>query len=467
MITISANVLWSRVIPAKDIHLIKKVFEYQVTRWYQGQYSKKRVQGVDHMLGSKGLKTGRFLTGLLPLVKEYCDINKIPINITYNCAIPAPFAFKPCLEGITFREDQLRLLETVGTDKRGTIVSPTGSGKTVLAGGIISMFPESTCVFVVHTESLFVQTVEEFGKWFPDEVGEIKAETFVPRRINVITSQTAQSIISSGSSDKRYESFRELLEKTKVLIVDEAHHITNKQGAYATIFQNCFAEIRIGVTATELVDKKKCLVCTGYTGPVIGEFTVREGIEKGILAKPIVKLIPVPYTVEIGAYKTYKEQYRYGIIENRSRNRLIAKEAQEQIKNGNTVLIVIKDTEHKHGLRIKDLMKEIYDVDAAYIEGSTPSKEREDVKRKIGNKEIMCVICTLIWKEGINIPSLGCIINAIGGKSDITTKQIAGRGFRISDNKNKFTLVDFLDPYRHLAIHTVLRVSTYVEEGWM
>jgi superfamily II DNA or RNA helicase len=55
------------------------------------------------------------------------------------------------------------------------------------------------------------------------------------------------------------------------------------------------------------------------------------------------------------------------------------------------------------------------------------------IKNKLINKEVRCVIATTVWREGIDIPSLDCVINAAGGKSEIMTLQGVGRGLRKTD----------------------------------
>jgi superfamily II DNA or RNA helicase len=65
----------------------------------------------------------------------------------------------------------------------------------------------------------------------------------------------------------------------------------------------------------------------------------------------------------------------------------------------------------------------------------------------------------------VNIPSLDCVIFASGGKSDIATLQGIGRGLRTTDEKKTFVIVDFLDPYRFLAQHTIQRLRIYVENN--
>ena len=76
-------------------------------------------------------------------------------------------------------------------------------------------------------------------------------------------------------------------------------------------------------------------------------------------------------------------------------------------------------------------------------------------------------MCT-IWKEGSNIPELDVVINASGGKSEMATIQIIGRGRRKTKTKSALIVYDFFDPSsRFLIEHFGFRVSLYTEMGWL
>ena len=84
-----------------------------------------------------------------------------------------------------------------------------------------------------------------------------------------------------------------------------------------------------------------------------------------------------------------------------------------------------------------------------------------------------CAIVTRIWREGINIKSLGSIILAKGGKGSEesggweATLQTIGRCLRKCEGKEYAVVVDILDPYRYLAEHTIERMQVYVKMGWL
>ena len=104
-------------------------------------------------------------------------------------------------------------------------------------------------------------------------------------------------------------------------------------------------------------------------------------------------------------------------------------------------------------------------LQARFISGDTSSKIRADLKQALEEKQVYCVIAT-IWKEGVNIKSLDVVINAAGGMSEIATLQSIGRALRVTETKKKITIIDFVDAYRYLNHHAIMRLRTYVENEW-
>ncbi len=77
------------------------------------------------------------------------------------------------------------------------------------------------------------------------------------------------------------------------------------------------------------------------------------------------------------------------------------------------------------------------------------------------------VIAIRIWSEGVNIRSIGAVINAAGGESEIASIQVFGRGMRTAEGKKGVILVDFIDlSHEWFRRHSLKRICTYLEAGW-
>lgn len=443
---------------------IKRCLAYKTVRWKKSRFGGRQAEVIKQNLitGRKG-SSGLFLTGLLSRVQAHCDKKDYKLSIINKTNEEPEMIKKPKLPGIVFRRDQRTALRAVRRHKRGKILFPTGSGKTIIALGIMSMFPQYRILFLCHTKDLIEQTKEDlirFGfKNFQIIGGGYKRPTEnLFERDSVIVLSTIQSF--SKLETKDYNSFFDLT------IVDEVHHVHSTKSQYGQVMENNLSPRRYGLTATEPTKKLEHLINEGLFGPTIAKLTIEEGIKKGIIARPIIDLVPVPYEVEVNqkCQNRYAWFYDLAIVNNKTRNKLIIERALNSIKEGKIVLIIIERMEHG---RILKKMLQYNKVKAPFIHGSTDRDVRIKTRNKLKAKKLQITICSKVWKEGINIPSLDHIINAVGMKDEKAVIQSIGRGLRVAEGKDTITLTDFLDPYRYLAEHSILRVQVYAKEGWL
>ena len=425
--------------------IAKQLLSFEKEYWKQGQYAKEKNTYQASMV-----KRHEVLTGLVPRIVSHLKKKDIKFSISgYNEKLKP--TNKPNIKGITFREDQLRLIEAAIDNQRGLIISPTGSGKTVIAAGLISCFKNSKVLFLMHTIDLLHQTAKEFEKFGLKNISIIGAgKKDLTGQIVIATRQTLANI-----------NTKDYFDLFDITIVDESHHAVG--GQYETIMTNNLSIMKIGFTATEQKTKEKALSLEGLIGPVIGELSLEEGIEQGILCKPKVTLISIPYkpTDTRQYHKLYEEQ----IINSRTRNRIVIKAVKKRVLKNKSCLIMVKEIEHGENLME---MAEVLNLDnIIFIQGKTEGKQRQEVKQALQDKKIKAVIVTAIWREGVNIPSLDCIVNAVGGKSEIMTLQAIGRGLRTFKGKEEVEIIDFIDCHKYLSSHFTRRLQIYVRNKWI
>jgi superfamily II DNA or RNA helicase len=429
------------------------------TFWKKEAFSRSKVSYDGYLINKKG----EFLAGYLPRILSWCD--KEGLVYAFD---PLQFSTtvldNPQLPGITLRLDQLRLINSAKEKGRGVLKSPTGSGKTVIASGIISIYPKSKVLFLCHTLSLIKQTIAEFTRFGLGPISSIGGGSKdLSGRIVVSTMQSFVKI--------PIEEYCDLFD---IVIVDEAHHISslkvNRRGEYEStypkILSTLLAPIRFGFTATLPETEEARLSLEGMIGPVIDEVSIQEGLDLDFLAKPLVKLIKVPYNIKVKdrVVTSYKDIYREGIVLFRRRHRLIIEEAKKLADQGQSSLIYVNQIEH--GERLLDMASKL-GLQAYFVKGDVPPEEREYLRNALHNKEILVVIATVVWKEGVNIKSLNNIMIAGGGKSELVLFQTIGRGFRRDSNKDKIVIYDFLDSGRYLSEWCVERIGIYVKNGWL
>jgi superfamily II DNA or RNA helicase len=434
--------------------------KYESTVWKKSDFGGRHPQIVtSHLITGRQGTAGTFLTGLLPRIKKALG-NKIEIIGREEKINPTE---KPRLPGEIFRPDQRKAFRAIRRYQRGKILMPTGSGKTFIALGIVSMFPQCRILFLCHTETLIEQTKEEFEKYFETKIyvmggGYKTSWSKIHNLKKVFVLSTIQSFAKIPA--EKYIDFFD------ITIIDETHHLNDLKSQYGKVMVSNLSPRRYGLTATEPIKQQEILINEGLLGPTIAELTIQEGIEAGIIAKPVINLIPVPYQqqIKIQCKNKYEDFYRYGIMENRARNFLIIKEVRKSLKKKETVLIIIERTDHGH---ILQKMLKYYNISVKFVHGATDKIKRLRVKGDLKSGKLRVAICSRIWKEGISIKRLNNIINACGYKEEKGVIQSIGRGSRVTKTKKTVTLTDFLDPYPYLAEHAILRIQIYVREGWM
>lgn len=439
---------------------IVPALQYERYYWRQGPKRKERVKYTDHFLISKGKSYFTFLTGHLRIVLEYCRENDIKINFVGDRPSSKLVDYQdPYLEGITLRKDQLRLINKAVLSRRGVIKAPTRWGKTAVQYGIISCCTGANALILAHTKDLVNQLAEDginYGHNVAIVHGSKKEMNWARKgQVVVMTRQTCANLIKKGELDKDYFN---------IIIVDEAHHVSSQNGQYADILTYLEAPLRWGFTATLPDNIEAELSLEGYIGPLVGEMTLKEAQELGIIVKPQIIIKKAP-EVDIPKWSDYQTAYGAGIVYNEQRNLMVAQTAKEFNDQDMSVLILVNAVQH--GYNLITAFREIF-VPAHFVHGDTPSETRDRIKHRLIKKELRNVITTVVWKEGINIPTLNVCINAAGGKSEITTLQSVGRSLTKAEGKDKAIIVDIYDPsHNYLIAHFGERISIYCDQGWL
>lgn len=451
---------WCKVdLPTRK--LIEPCLAYKYTWYKKGKYAKKAMPSTGYLMDRKA---NEFLVGLLPRISSYLAEKNHTIELIKDSYVQELDDFKlrkvPKVQGIIFRPDQLKLIKAAATKKRGVIKAPTGSGKTVLIMGLISLFPaRARTLILVHNVSIVKQTLSELKKKGFNNVQQVGGKG------DVHVDQNAQIVVATLKTYNKLIRDNDWLDDWFwLVVVDEAHHCADLKSQYGEAMSTNQASYKIGFTATLPDQLYRQLSLEALIGPQIGELTVDEAINKGIIAEPIIQLIPVPYEAHIGELYKYRDIYTMGIVYNTARNSLIIDEAERLNRKGRTALVMVKELDQG-----QELLREGQErkMNIVFLQGASPAKAREQVRLVFNRKEIKTVIATAVWKEGIDIPTLDCVINACGGKSEIQTLQALGRGLRVTEEKSTVEIIDFLDPYRYLARHTVMRLQTYVKNRWL
>lgn len=285
---------------------------------------------------------------------------------------------------------------------------------------------------------------------------------------------------------KKYYEAVDFLDTVRAVICDEAHYA----GAisYWNVFQYLNnARMRIGMTGT--LDKSKKIHMArikSLMGNPIINVTNKQMIDRGVSAKPHIKMVPITQPTDldaqVGAYMkkngmttggtagdlmAYQVTYSLGVIHNQYRNHLIAEIAYQGAKrlNKKAVLIIVNLIEHG-----ELISKELDDLGAkyAFIQGKDDTDTRNAVLKRVNSGDLKILIGTKILDAGIDIGSIAIYIECSGGKSYITLLQRIGRSLRVMEDKKDVYIFDLWDRTTSgpLYKHGKERLKYYREQGF-
>ena len=353
--------------------------------------------------------------------------------------------------------------------EREVIQAATGAGKTFIMAALIEKFNVMPVSVFADKLSLCNQIKEEFEKFLGVPVG------LVGGGINQREDITVYSVQSATPED---------VKDTKLMMVDEAHHIPAH--TISEIARNCKnAYYRIGVSATPWRDGGDDLLIEAVLSKRRPEFAINASklIELGYLVPATIHFVSIKQTFK---GKNYHDVYQKAIVDNEERNDAIIKIALQMHKRKKTQLILIQRIEH--GKNLLDMLSKKIPLESFTITVDDPkngkptavrvknieflSGEDEAIRRKaviqaVKEKKCQILIGSTIADEGLDIPSLDCLILCGAGKSSTRAFQRIGRVLRIFEGKTRAIIFDFVDYTPMLRRHSRIREKLYkTEEKW-
>lgn len=377
-------------------------------------------------------------------------------------------------KAITPRDYQVEAFIRSVTQQRSLVISPTGSGKSLIIYMLIRYFlkhNKNRALIIVPTTSLVEQMKKDFADYSSAD-STFDAEQTCHQiysgkekhdfAANVVIT-TWQSAIKCGKN---------WFNQYGMVIGDEAHLFKAK--SLNTIMGNLVnARYRIGTTGT--LDGSQCneLVLIGNFGPIHKVITTKDLIANDTLADLNIQCIVLNHddVLRKAAAKMDYQSEIATIVEHPNRNNFITKLALTQ--KGNT--LVIFNLVKKHGVPLYQLIKEQAPEDKKifYVSGEINAAERETI-REITESENGAVIVASAgtFSTGINIKNLHNVIFAAPTKSQIRVLQTIGRGLRKSDNGQGTTIYDISDNLswrkrkNYTMKHAQERIQIYTREGF-
>jgi type I restriction enzyme, R subunit len=251
-----------------------------------------------------------------------------------------------------------------------------------------------------------------------------------------------------------------------LIIVDECHRGgANDEGNWRGILEYFSPAIQLGLTATpkrqDNIDTYK------YFGEPVYIYSLKEGVNDGFLTPFKIKRIKTTlddyiYTSddqiiegEVEEGKIYEEADFNKIITIKEREAKRVRVVLDEI-NQNEKTIIFCATQD-HALAVRDLVNQMKDSkDPNYCQRVTANdglRGEQHLREFQDNEKTIPTILTTSQKlsTGVDARNVRNIVLMRPVNSMIEFKQIIGRGTRLFDGKEYFTIFDFVDAYHHFA----------------
>ena len=250
------------------------------------------------------------------------------------------------------------------------------------------------------------------------------------------------------------------------IFIDECHRGgANNEGNWREILEYFSPAVQLGLTATP---KRKDNVDTyKYFGEPVYTYSLKEGVNDGFLTPFKVKRIKT--TLDDYIYvsddqiiegeaeqgKIYKEPEFNKTIEIKAREAKRVRVVLDEINHNEKTIIFCAN--QLHALLIRDLVNQMKDskepnycVRVTADDGTRGDQYLEEFR---DNEKMIPTILTTSQKlsTGVDARNIRNIVLMRPINTMIEFKQIIGRGTRLFDGKEYFTIYDFVDAYHHFA----------------
>jgi superfamily II DNA or RNA helicase len=366
--------------------------------------------------------------------------------------------------GFHFLPHQVPAVQAMINHRQGIYKSPTGSGKTVAALGMIwKLRPARSLILVdrIHLVDQWInRTVEHFGRAgcaIDTHIGRIGEGRWSEGRITIATVQTLHSQADELEELGWFASW-------DVMILDESHHATAV--TFQDLIQRFPARYRLGMSATP--DKTGLFeLAQNALGEVFYETTQAELRKLGLLVEPEIQVVPTNFTFpywgdhradkrgdcqKLGC-KSLKPFHRhrnnYGdlkatLVSDDERNELIVKTV---VENRDRIQLIITDQttqiaalHERLDQRQAELGCPIY-----ILTGRQSGKQRAEIIKQIETDMLPCVILSTIAGEALDIPIIDVIHLVFPTRNPRKTEQNIGRGTRSHQDKAGVLILDYVD----------------------
>jgi superfamily II DNA or RNA helicase len=449
---------------------LNQYFTFYVPNYqYTPAYKKKIWDGQIRLFN---LYSRNIYAGLFDYVKKFAEDRKYSIETDSEKLLESEDytmdEFSEFIKSLKLKlkphPHQLRACYRAMKTKRCLLLSPTGSGKSLIIymlvrDAIMRLNDNEKVLIVVPTVGLVTQLYKDFEDY---SAGTWDVANNVHTIFSGAEKQTAKKIVVS-TWQSLYNMPKQFFDQFGAVFGDECH-LFKAKSLTSLMTKLTDAHYRIGTTGTLDGTLTHKLVIEGLFGPVYNVTSTKKLIEKKLLTDVEIECLILDYDdkTKSGMKRTaYQDELNF-IITNEKRNNFI-RDLTLNLKGNSLLLFNFVDL---HGKVLHEMIKEkAPDRNVFFIYGGTDADQRENIRSILSDEENAILIASYgTCSTGINIPSIANVIFSSPSKSVIRVLQSIGRGLRKSQGKGKTKVYDISDDlcYKSYTNHTMRHLDERV-----
>jgi len=361
---------------------------------------------------------------------------------------------------VKLRDYQLEAIENWCLEKMGSIVLPTGAGKTIIGLKIIEIVNSPTLI-IVPTLDLIKQWTKILSRNFDIEIGNIGGgiENIQP--------------ITVSTYDSAYIKAAWIGNKFLLIVFDEVHHLPAP--SYRLIAETFVAPYRLRLTAT--IEREDHLEqdFPYLIGKSTFQITAKELAENKYLANYIIERKKtfmsseeyLKYKESMTIYYTCLKKIGLKMNSNNAFKRLIMMSTNNTmarralVARNNAIDIALNSRSKMDEIRkilgenkdIKTIIftqhnKLVYEISndflIPFITHKSSKEEREDVLTGFKDGRYKAIVTSKVLDEGIDVPDaqLGILVSGTGSSREFI--QRLGRLLRPKNDNNEARLIEIV-----------------------
>jgi type I restriction enzyme R subunit len=364
--------------------------------------------------------------------------------------------------------------------KRILLTLATGTGKTFIAFQIVWKLFQTRwnlmrdgkrrprVLFLADRNLLADHAFNDFGAFEQDALvrirpGQIRKHGRVPKNGSIFFT-IFQTFMTGNEAEPYYFGYEP--DFFDMVIIDECHRGgANDESNWRAIMEYFSPAVQIGLTATPRRDENADTY--QYFGEPVYTYSLRQGVDDGYLTPFRVKRIETDidtYTYEpddkvlegeIDPEKLYKEPDFNHIIEIKERETKRVKIYLDDVDQREKAIVFCATQDHAAGIRdlINQLKTNPNPLYCARVTANDGELGEQHLRNFQDNERSIPTVLTTSQKlsTGVDARNIRNIVLLRPIGSMIEFKQIIGRGTRLFENKQFFTIYDFVDACNHFT----------------